>query len=116
MMTSATHSFDDLPVTLKNEQLCSILGISRAAAYQLMRSKGFPTIRIGKRMIVPRDKFIIWMEQQTPPELNTETRPVKREQPKPHAITSDIQPEISLVKEFLLFLSQKEAANETRYL
>ena len=65
-MISTAHSFDEFPITLKNEQLCAILGISRAAAYKLMRSKGFPTIRVGKRMIVPRDKFIIWMDKQTP--------------------------------------------------
>ena len=42
----------------------AVLGISRANAYTLMRAKGFPTIFIGKRMIVPRDKFIEWMDLQ----------------------------------------------------
>ena len=115
-MTSTAHKFDEFPISLKNEHICAILGISRAAAYQLMRSKGFPTIRIGKRMVVPRDKFIIWMEQQTPPELNTEAHVEKRELLKPHVGAPDIKPEISLIKEFLQFLSQKEAANETRNL
>ena len=41
--------------------LASVLSISRANAYTLMHSKGFPTIRIGKRMVVHRDKLIDWM-------------------------------------------------------
>jgi len=56
--------FEQLPVILNAEQLASVLGISRAAAYQLMHSKGFPTIRIGKRMTVPKDKFLEWIEEK----------------------------------------------------
>ena len=47
------------------EDIAAILGISRAGAYTLMRSKGFPTIYVGKRrMIVLRDKFIAWLDEQ----------------------------------------------------
>ena len=38
-----------------------MLSIPRANAYKLMHSKGFPTIQIGKRMIVHRDKLMEWM-------------------------------------------------------
>ena len=38
-----------------------MLSISRANAYTLMHSKNFPTIQIGKRMVVHRDKLIDWM-------------------------------------------------------
>ena len=34
-------------------------------AYELVRSKGFPHIRIGTRILVPKDKFIQWIDQQT---------------------------------------------------
>lgn len=58
-------SFDQLPVTIQAEDIAAILGISRAGAYTLMRSKGFPTIYAGKRrMIVLRDKFIAWLDEQ----------------------------------------------------
>jgi excisionase family DNA binding protein len=57
-------SLDQLPITLCANQVAQVLGISRANAYVLMHSKGFPTIRIGKRMIVPKDKFLNWMEMQ----------------------------------------------------
>lgn len=38
--------------------------ISRAEAYEQMHSEGFPLIRIGKRMLAPRDKFLEWVEEQ----------------------------------------------------
>ena len=62
-MNSIT-SFEQLPVTLKADEVAAVLGISRANAYNLMRSEGFPTIHIGKRMIVPRDKLIEWIDAQ----------------------------------------------------
>ena len=64
MKTNYT-SVDQLPITLCAEDVASVLGISRAGAYTLMHSKGFPTIKIGKRMVVPKDKLVKWMEAQT---------------------------------------------------
>ena len=58
-------SIDQLPISLFAEQVAQVLGISRAGAYTLMHSKGFPTIQIGKRMVVPKDKLLAWMEAQT---------------------------------------------------
>ena len=55
-------TFDQLPLMLNADQLAQVLGISRAGAYQLMHAKGFPTIRIGKRMVVPKEKLLEWME------------------------------------------------------
>ena len=54
-------SVDQLPLTLNADQVAAVLSISRANAYSLMHSKGFPTIQIGKRMVVHRDKLIDWM-------------------------------------------------------
>lgn len=62
-MTSYT-SFEQLPITLCAEEIAQVLGISRANAYTLMHSRGFPTIKIGKRMFVAKDKLIAWMEEQ----------------------------------------------------
>ena len=63
-MTNYT-SLDQLPITLSANQVAQVLGISRANAYSLMHAKGFPTIQIGKRMVVPKNKLIEWMEVQT---------------------------------------------------
>ena len=62
-MTNYT-SMEQLPITLSANQVAQVLGISRANAYTLMHSKGFPTIQIGKRMVVPKNKLIEWMERQ----------------------------------------------------
>ena len=56
-------SYEQLPLALKADQVAAVLGISRAGAYNLMRSEGFPTLFIGKRMIVPKDKLIDWMDE-----------------------------------------------------
>ena len=63
-MTTTYASYNQLPLSLNANDIAAVLGISRANAYTLMRAKGFPTIFIGKRMIVPRDKFIEWMDLQ----------------------------------------------------
>ena len=63
-MEATYTSYNQLPLSLNANDIAAVLGISRANAYTLMRAKGFPTIFIGKRMIVPRDKFIEWMELQ----------------------------------------------------
>ena len=41
------------------------LSISRANAYALCHSKGFPTIRIGRRLLVPNAAFEEWLRRQT---------------------------------------------------
>ena len=57
-------SYDQLPVALNADQVAAVLGISRAGAYNLMRSEGFPTLFIGKRMVVPKDRLLAWMDKQ----------------------------------------------------
>ena len=58
-------SLEQLPVALSAEDVAQVLGISRANAYLLMHSKGFPTLQIGKRMTVPKDKLIEWIDKHT---------------------------------------------------
>ncbi len=53
-----------LPIALNATQVAAVLGISRAGAYNLMRSEGFPTLFIGKRMVVPKDRLLAWMNDQ----------------------------------------------------
>jgi len=63
-MTSQT-SYEQLPLMLNANQLAATLGISRAGAYELMHSKGFPTLRIGKRMLVQKDQLARWIDRQS---------------------------------------------------
>ena len=45
--------------------VASGLCISRAGAYELVRSDGFPSLRIGSRIVVPKEKFIGWINANT---------------------------------------------------
>ena len=65
MRESKFKSYEDLPLTLSAPEVAEVLGISRAAAYELVRSKGFPHMKIGTRILVPKDKFIRWINEQT---------------------------------------------------
>lgn len=58
------RSYDDLPLTLTVPEVGEVLGISRAKAYDLARSEGFPSMRIGTRILVPRNKLIRWIDEQ----------------------------------------------------
>lgn len=63
-MSKNYTSLEQLPLALSAEDVAQVLGVSRANAYALMHSKGFPTLKIGKRMTVPKDKLIEWMEKR----------------------------------------------------
>lgn len=56
------QSLAELPTVLNAEQLAKTLGISRAGAYNLLSSKNFPTLNIGKRKLVAREKLIKWID------------------------------------------------------
>ena len=63
-MSTNYTSYEQLPLALSAEEVAQVLGISRANAYTLMHSKSFPTLAIGKRLVVPKDKLLVWMEEQ----------------------------------------------------
>ena len=57
--------YNDLPLMLSVPDVAFVLGISRAGAYELVRSDGFPSLRIGSRIVVPKEKFIGWINANT---------------------------------------------------
>ena len=57
--------YNDLPLMLSVPDVASVLGISRAGAYELVRSDGFPLLRIGSRIVVPKERFIDWLNTNT---------------------------------------------------
>ena len=63
-ITNTFSSFNDLPLVLNAQQLAGVLNISRANAYTLLHREDFPTLHIGKRMLVSRDKLVKWMDGQ----------------------------------------------------
>ena len=61
MKESIYKDYDELPVFLNARMVADLLGVSQSTAYELMHEKDFPTLQIGSRLVVPRDKFIDWM-------------------------------------------------------
>ena len=69
MRETKFKNYMDLPLMLSVPEVGEVLGISRAGAYELVRSEGFPKVKIGNRIVVPKEKFIRWIEDQTEVEL-----------------------------------------------
>ncbi len=65
MKESAYKSYEDLPLFLNAELVAKVLGVSPSSGYELMHEEGFPTLRIGSRMVVPKEKFVQWVEEHT---------------------------------------------------
>ena len=53
-----------MSMMLSVPEIAAVLGVSRAASYELARSKDFPSLRIGTRIVVPKDKFIEWVNRK----------------------------------------------------
>ena len=65
MKESNYKTYEELPLFLNAETVANVLGIAMSSAYELMKEQGFPSLRVGNRLIVPKEKFMAWVEQQT---------------------------------------------------
>lgn len=65
MKESVYKNYDDLPLFLNAETVAKVLGIAPSSAYELMHEPGFPVLKIGSRMVVPKEQFIRWVEEHT---------------------------------------------------
>lgn len=61
MQQSVYKSYDELPLFLNSEMVAKVLGVSPSSAYELMHEPGFPVLRVGNRMLVPKEQFIQWV-------------------------------------------------------
>ena len=64
MKQSIYQSYNDLPLFLNANLVAETLGVSISSAYELMHDPDFPTLRVGSRLVVPKEKFIRWAEGQ----------------------------------------------------
>ena len=62
---NAYFSLSEVPVVLNANQLAGVLNISLTNAYCLLRSENFPTLRIGRRLLVSRDNLLNWMNENS---------------------------------------------------
>ena len=65
-MNECTYkNFDELPLMLNVVQVAAVPGISRAGAYELVHGEEFPALKIGSRIVVPKDKLREWIDANT---------------------------------------------------
>jgi len=65
MKASQFKDYSDLPLFLNAAMVAKVLGVSPSSGYELMHEADFPVLKIGSRMVVPKEKFIQWVEQHT---------------------------------------------------
>ena len=65
MKESNYKSYDELPLFLNAATVAKVLGIAPSSSYELMHERDFPALRIGNRIVVPKEAFIQWVEQHT---------------------------------------------------
>ena len=51
--------------TMSVQELCAQMGISLPKAYELVKTPGFPTLRIGTRILIPIDAYKEWLIKQS---------------------------------------------------
>lgn len=56
------RSFDDLPLTLRVEDLMPTLGIGKNTAYELVRSGQIKSIRIGRKIRIPKVEVLAFLD------------------------------------------------------
>jgi len=61
---SEYKSYDDLPLFLNADTVGKVLGVSPASTYELMHESNFPVLRVGSRMVVPKEQFIRWVNER----------------------------------------------------
>ena len=65
MKESIYKNYDELPLFLNAATVAKVLGIAPSSAYELLHEDGFPSLRIGSRLVVPKEQFRLWVERQT---------------------------------------------------
>lgn len=65
MKKSIYTSYDELPLLLNVKQLADLLGVSDSSVYELIQEDGFPSLRIGKRIVIPKEELREWISTRT---------------------------------------------------
>ena len=65
MNESSYKSYEELPLFLNAAMVAKVLGVSPSSSYELMHEPDFPVLKVGNRMVVPKEKFVEWVDQHT---------------------------------------------------
>ena len=47
------------------QEAADLLGISRSYAYELVRNGTIPALVLGRKRVIPKEKFITWVNENT---------------------------------------------------
>ena len=65
MKKSIYTSYDELPLLLSVKQLVDLMGVSDSSIYELIQEDDFLSLRIGKRIVVPKEELWKWITAHT---------------------------------------------------
>ena len=65
MKESSCKSYDELPLFLNATTVAKVLGVSPSSGYELMHEPDFPVLKVGSRLVVPKEKFVEWVLRHT---------------------------------------------------
>ncbi len=65
MKESIYKHYDELPLFLNAKIIAEVLGVSPATSYELLHESDFPSLKIGNRIVVPKEQFIQWVQAHT---------------------------------------------------
>ena len=64
MAAAVAIQLDELPLVLTMRQVQDITGLSKPKVYELAHTRGFPVVRFGRALRVPREAFLRWLNEQ----------------------------------------------------
>lgn len=59
-------------IVMTADEVRQALGIGRRQVYDLLNRSDFPSIRLGRKILVPRDAFLRWLDNQAGSEARRE--------------------------------------------
>ena len=68
------NDYDSLPLILDVTDIQHIMGISRASAYELVHTPGFPAVRSGRLIKISKKAFFNWLDSGGTPHENEKER------------------------------------------
>ena len=64
MSATLLKDVQDLPAVLRIKDVQDFLGLSRPKTYELAHTKGFPVVKFGRALRVPKIAFLRWLEDK----------------------------------------------------
>ena len=56
------NAYEEIPLFLDAKALVRVLGVSRTTAYAMLNDEAFPTIVVGSKKLVRKEKLFEWLK------------------------------------------------------